>query len=140
MFRFLVASVGPADAEDCFQETFMAALRAYPRLRADSNLGAWVMTIAHRKALDVHRARARGAVAVAELPERGAEDGARDGERGLWAAARGLAARQRHALLLRFAADLDYADIAAAMGTSPEAARQSVSQALKRLRRELDDE
>ena len=59
VWRFLVASLGAADAEDCFQETFIAALRAYPRLRADSNLRAWVLAIAHRKALDAHRARGR---------------------------------------------------------------------------------
>ena len=51
---------GAAEAEDCFQETFIAALRAYPRLRADSNLRAWVLTIANRKALDAHRARRDG--------------------------------------------------------------------------------
>src|SRR5262249_37750138 len=67
VWRFLVASVGPAEAEDCFQETFIAALRAYPRLRPRSNLRAWVLTIAHRKALDAHRARARRAQPVADL-------------------------------------------------------------------------
>ncbi len=56
---FSSASVGPPDADDAFQETFLSALRAYPRLRPDSNLRAWVLTIAHRKALDIHRARAR---------------------------------------------------------------------------------
>jgi RNA polymerase sigma factor (sigma-70 family) len=64
VWRFLVSSVGPVDAEDCFQETFIAALRAYPRLRVDSNLRAWVLTIAHRKSLDAHRARARRATPV----------------------------------------------------------------------------
>ena len=67
MWRLLVSIVGPADAEDCFQETFIAALRAYPRLRPDSNLRSWVLTIAHRKALDVHRARARRALPVADV-------------------------------------------------------------------------
>ena len=62
VWRFLVRSVGRAEAEDCFQETFIAALRAYPRLRPDSNLSAWVLTIAHRKALDSHHARSRRAV------------------------------------------------------------------------------
>src|SRR6478609_7708042 len=64
VWRFLVASVGAHDADDCFQETFVSALRAYPRLRPDSNLRGWVLTIAHRKALDVHRARGRRAVPV----------------------------------------------------------------------------
>src|SRR5947209_10870428 len=61
VWRFLVRAVGHTEAEDCFQETFIAALRAYPRVRADSNLRAWVLTIAHRKALDSHRARPQGA-------------------------------------------------------------------------------
>ena len=56
VWRFLVASVGRQDADDVFQETFLAAMNAYPRLRAGSNLQAWVLTIAHRKALDHFRA------------------------------------------------------------------------------------
>src|SRR5450631_4228791 len=66
VWRFLVSSVGRVEADDCFQETFIAALRAYPRLRADSNLRAWVLTIAHRKALDAHRGRARRALPLAD--------------------------------------------------------------------------
>ena len=72
VWRLLVATVGPDDAEDCFQETFMAALRAYPGLREDSNLRAWVLTIAHRKAMDVHRARARRPLPVADPEPAGA--------------------------------------------------------------------
>ena len=53
---FLRGMVGPNDAEDCLQETFLAALRAYPRAEA-TNLRAWVLTIARRKAIDHHRAR-----------------------------------------------------------------------------------
>ena len=70
VWRFLVSSLGRADAEDCFQETFIAALRAYPRVRRDSNLRAWVLTIAHHKALDAHRARARRARARSAAPQR----------------------------------------------------------------------
>src|ERR1700722_10587569 len=69
VWRFLVSSVGANEAEDCFQETFIAALRAYPRLRPDSNLRAWVLRIAHRKALDSHRARGRRALPVADVME-----------------------------------------------------------------------
>ncbi|MBA3747778.1 MAG: RNA polymerase sigma factor, partial [Solirubrobacterales bacterium] len=64
VLRFLVAAVGRHDADDAFQETFLSALRAYDRLRPDSNLRAWVLTIAHRKALDAHRARRRRPVPV----------------------------------------------------------------------------
>src|SRR5689334_12326805 len=70
--RFLAATVGPDDAQDCLQETLIAALRAYPRLRAGSNVRAWLFTIARNKALDEHRARARRPVPVLAVPESGA--------------------------------------------------------------------
>src|ERR1700746_3937059 len=47
--RFLVATVGGVDADDCYQETWLAALRAYPRLEDAANVRAWLFTIAHRK-------------------------------------------------------------------------------------------
>src|SRR3954468_1599675 len=69
--RFLAATVGPQDADDCLQETLIAALRAYPRLRAGSNVRAWLFTIARNKALDEHRARVRRPVPVAGAERRG---------------------------------------------------------------------
>ena len=69
VYRFLVACVGRQDADDCFQETFISAMRAYPRLRNGSNLRSWVLTIAHRKAMDNHRARSRRPVPMDALPE-----------------------------------------------------------------------
>jgi RNA polymerase sigma factor (sigma-70 family) len=134
VFRFLVAMVGPDDAEDVFQETFMSALRAYPRLRPDSNLRAWVLTISHRKAIDAIRARRRRAVPVENVPEVAVQDG-RPESLDVWHAARELPAAQREALLYRFAADLPYSDVAVALGTSEEAARQRVSEGIRRLRK-----
>ncbi|HEX3510637.1 MAG TPA: RNA polymerase sigma factor [Solirubrobacteraceae bacterium] len=136
VWRFLVASVGPSDADDCFQETFISALRAYPKLGRDSNLRAWVLTIAHRKALDVYRARARHAVPVAE-PEQFERDSqpppaARDEE--LWGAVEDLPQRQRSAVVLRFVGDLAHREIAAAIGCSEDAARRSLHEGLAKLR------
>jgi RNA polymerase sigma factor (sigma-70 family) len=130
--------VGPTDADDCFQETFVSALRAYPRLRSDSNMRAWVLTIAHRKALDVHRTRGRGAVPVggAEELERGSDGDSlplRDEQ--LWQAVDVLPARQRSAVVLRFVGDLRHREIAAAIGCSEEAARRSLHEGLKTLRK-----
>ncbi len=124
VWRFLVASVGREHADDCFQETFLSAMRAYPRLRDGENLQAWVLTIAHRKAIDHHRARARRAVPVAELPERpAAPDPEPPGD--AWARVARLPARQRAVLLLRFAGDLTHAQIGAALGCIEEASRQA---------------
>ena len=134
VFRFLVATVGPDDAEDCFQETFISALRAYPRLKPDSNLRAWVLKIAHRKALDLFRARKRRPLPVEEVPER-AVMASPNGSSDVWAVARDLPTRQREALLFRFAADLPYSDLAEALGCTEEAARQRVSEAVRNLRK-----
>jgi RNA polymerase sigma factor (sigma-70 family) len=134
VYRFLRASVGAHDADDCFQETFIAALRAYPRLRADSNLRGWLFTIAHRKALDSHRARGRRALPMAELPETVGEPLLNGGEPELWRAVADLPAKQRAAVLLRFAGDLAYREIGEAMASSEEAARRNVHEGLKKLR------
>lgn len=138
VYRFLRASVGPHDADDCFQETFISALRAYPRLRGDSNLRGWLFTIAHRKALDSHRARGRRAIPVAELPESVGEPLMNGGEPELWRAVAGLPAKQRASVLLRFAGDLAYREIGEAASCSEEAARRNVHEGLKKLREVWD--
>ena len=133
--RFLVASVGPVEADDCYQETWVAALRAYPRLRDNSNLRSWILTVAHRKAIDSARARGRRPLPVGDVPERGTLAEPLPDE-DLWDQVRRLPTKQRTALALRYVADAGYDEISAVMRTSEEAARQNVHEALKRLRTE----
>ena len=133
VYRFLVASVGPHDADDCFQETFLSALRAYPTLRDASNLRAWLFTIATRKTLDHWRAAKRRPVPVEELPEVAAPE-APDGQPELWRAVADLPPLQRAAVIHRYVLDLPYADIAAALGTSEEAARANAYEGRRKLR------
>jgi RNA polymerase sigma factor (sigma-70 family) len=138
VLRFLIASLGRHDADDAFQETFLSALRAYPRLRPESNLRAWVFTIAHRKAMDVHRARKRNPVPVAEVRESATDPPpAPPGDH--WQRVRTLPDRQRAVLTLRYAADLTHAEIAAALDCSEEAARRAAADGLKTLRKEFTD-
>jgi RNA polymerase sigma factor (sigma-70 family) len=123
------------DAEDAAAETLLAALAAYPRLRPDSDVRAWLVTIAHRKAIDVLRATQKRAVPVPDLPER-----ATDGEPSLpddrlWAAVRALPPKQRQAVAYRYVADLPYAEIGAVLGTSEAAARRSAADGMAALRR-----
>ena len=132
----LRGAVGRDAAEDCFQETFLAALRAYPDLRDGSNLRGWLLTIAHRKAIDHHRARGRAPVPVADPQEVAVEDEL-PSEDGVWAAVGALPPKQRAAVALRYGSDLPHAEIAAALGCSPAAARRSLHEGLKRLRKEL---
>jgi RNA polymerase sigma factor (sigma-70 family) len=131
----LRGAVGREGAEDCFQETFLSALRAYPKLGDARNLRGWLLTIAHRKAVDHHRARGRRPLPVAEVAEVAVEDPPpRDG---IWTAVEELPPKQRAAVTLRYAGDLPHAEIAAALGCSPEAARRSLHEGIKRLREEL---
>jgi RNA polymerase sigma factor (sigma-70 family) len=133
----LRGAVGHDGAEDCFQETFLAALRAYPRLGDASNLRGWLLTIAHRKAIDHHRANGRRPIPVAEVPEAASESGFPQLDERLWAAVGALPPKQRAAVALRYGSDLPHDEIAAALGCSPEAARRSLHEGLKRLRKEL---
>jgi RNA polymerase sigma factor (sigma-70 family) len=142
VYRFLVAAVGPNEADDCFQETFMAALRAYTLLRDTSNLRSWLLTIAHNKAIDAHRARRRRAVPVEDVPEREASPAAAtvalDGEPELWAAVRRLPAKQQASILHRYVNDLPYVEIGRIVGCSEAAARQNVRAGLSSLRGALE--
>jgi RNA polymerase sigma factor (sigma-70 family) len=146
VYRFLLASVGANDVDDCFQETFLAALRAYPRLRHGDNLRGWVMAIATRKAIDSARDAMRRPQPVADVPDvPAAEDPWQTlegsvslalcaGDGSMWDDVMGLPTRQRVALVHRVLLDRPYAELAAAMGTSVDAARANVYQALRKLR------
>jgi RNA polymerase sigma factor (sigma-70 family) len=145
VYRFLLASVGPGEADDCFQETFLAALRAYPRLRNGDHLRSWVLTIATRKAIDAGRARARRPVpddeAVRETVDRTANGAGEpaDTDDPLWSAVRRLPARQRAAVVHRHVLDRSYGEIATIMQCSEQAARANVSQGMRSLRGMMEE-
>lgn len=134
---FLRAMVGPHDAEDCFQETFIAAMRAY-RDMDGRHPRAWVMTIARRKAIDHHRARARRPEPRESLPDTAVAPERDDRE--IWAAVAELPAGQRLAVALRYAADLSYREIGDQLDCSEAAARRRVADGLASLRRTVEPE
>ncbi len=139
VYRFLRALVGPNDVEDCFQETFLAALRAYPNLSSSANLRGWILTIAGRKAIDASRSKRRRPVPVPDVVqlEVQADNGQLeliDTDEPLWNAVRALPDRQRVALVERVLLDRSYTQLAAVMGCSVQTARANVYQALKSLR------
>ena len=133
VYRFLVAALGPQEADDCFQETFLSALRAYPQLRDAENLKGWLFTIATRKALDHWRARKRRPLPVEEVPERPAPEPT-DGEPELWRAVGALPPMHRAAVIHRYVLDLPYAKIADALGCTEEAARANAYEGRRKLR------
>ena len=136
VLRVTRALLGPADAEDAWSDTFLAALEAYPRLRPDSNVRGWLVTIAHRKAVDRVRALSRAPLPTAELPETGAADGApADPDTELWAALAGLPFKQRAAVTYHYVAGLPYAEVGALLDCTDVAARRSAADGIASLRR-----
>jgi RNA polymerase sigma factor (sigma-70 family) len=133
VFRYLVAAVGREHADDVFQETFLAALRAYPRCTEAERLDRWVLRIASRKAIDHHRRTARGPIPVAEPPERHQEPaGLVDGA--AVEAVDELPPRQRDAVTYRHVLGLTVAETAELMGCSAETVRANAYQGLKSLK------
>jgi RNA polymerase sigma factor (sigma-70 family) len=135
VLRVCRAVLGPADAEDAWSETFLAALKAYPGLPGDANVEAWLVTIAHRKAIDAIRASGRGPVATGNLPDRPATSGRpEDWDGDLWAALRGLPDRQRAAVAYHYLAGLPYQQIASIIGGTADAARRAAADGIRNLR------
>ena len=124
VLRVCRALLDPTDAQDAWSETFLAALAAYPSLRPDSNVRGWLVTIAHRKAIDLHRKAARTAVPMGEVPDPA-----------LWAAVAALPEKQRLAVVHHHLAGLPYAEIAALTGSTPAATRRAAADGIATLRR-----
>ena len=136
VLRVCCAVLGPVDAEDAWSETFLAALRAYPDLPVDANVEAWLVTIAHRRALDAGRARTRRPVPTETLPDRpapGADPADRDPD--LWAALQRLPTKQRQAVAYHHIAGVPFVEIAELLGNSPDAARRAAADGIKTLRK-----
>lgn len=135
VLRVVRAVVGHADADDAWSDTFLAALKAYPQLPGDANIEAWLVTIAHRKAIDVARATSRRAVPLADPPESPAREPADTHDLDLDAAVGALPPKQRQAVAYHYLAGLPYSDIAAILGGSVAAARRAAADGIATLRR-----
>ncbi|APU17740.1 MULTISPECIES: RNA polymerase sigma factor [Actinoalloteichus] len=138
VLRVCRAVVGQADAEDAWSETFLAALRAYPDLNDAVNVEAWLVTIAHRKAVDITRARARDPVTVAaeSLPDRPATTGLPEAwNHDLWTALQELPSKQRQTVAYHYLGGLPHKSIAEITGGTTEAARRAAADGIRTLRR-----
>lgn len=136
VLRVCRAVVGPVDAEDAWSETFLSALTAYPRLAPDSDVRSWLVTIAHRKAIDILRARTLSALPVEKLPERPSALGIPDAEgRELWAAVAALPERQRQAVAYHYLGGLPHGETAALIGGSVDSVRRAAADGIAALRK-----
>lgn len=137
VLRFCLAQAGPERGEDVFQETMLAALRAFAEVREPAAIRSWLFAIAARKAVDSHRGRARAPVPIAD-PEPEPEDEPAFADDRIWQLVRSLPVKQRTAIGLRYLADLSHREIAEVMATSEDAARRNVFEGLRRLRAQLE--
>jgi RNA polymerase sigma factor (sigma-70 family) len=136
VMRVCRALLGPVDAQDAWSETFLSAMRAYPDLRPDSRVRGWLVTIAHRKAIDQIRKTSRNPRPTGRLPEVPVEDHLPDrGDDGLRAALEALPPKQRGAVIYRYLADLPYAEVGALLESSEAAARRSAADGIAGLRK-----
>jgi RNA polymerase sigma factor (sigma-70 family) len=135
VLRVCRAVVGPSAADDAWSETFLAALAAYPRLRPDSDVAGWLVTIAHRKAIDLLRVGARSAVPVADPPTSTSGEHPGDGRADVWALVAALPPKQRQCVAYHHLAGLPYDEIAVLVGGTAAAARRASADGIAALRR-----
>jgi RNA polymerase sigma factor (sigma-70 family) len=137
VLRVCRSVVAAADAEDAWSDTFLAAMRAYPDLPPDANVEAWLVTIAHRKAIDITRRSARRATPMAVPPETATAvvDDHLDANAELVQAMRHLSPRQRQAVAYHYLGGLPYTEVAAIIGGSTAAARRAAADGVSNLRR-----
>jgi RNA polymerase sigma factor (sigma-70 family) len=139
VLRVCRAVCGPIEADDAWQETFLSALEAYPRLAPGSDPRGWLITIAHRKAIDQHRRAQRIPEPRAELPDIPTGHGIPGDDRrqqaaDLWAAVATLPFKQRAAVAYHHLAGLPYAAVGELIGCSEAAARRSAADGVAALR------
>lgn len=135
VLRVCRAVLAPGDVDDAWSETFLSAMKAYPDLPADANLEAWLVTIAHRKAIDAVRAARRRAVPTERVPDTAAPPARDRPDPDLVEAVTRLPAKQRRAVAYHYLAGLPHGEVAAILGGSTDAARRAAADGIATLRR-----
>jgi len=135
VLRVCRAVVGLDDADDAWSETFLSAMKAYPELPDDANVEAWLVTIAHRRAIDVGRARTRRPVPIDRVVDRAADHDDMESRSDVVTALAALPDKQRQAVAYHYLAALPYAKVAEILGGTAAAARRAAADGIAALRR-----
>jgi RNA polymerase sigma factor (sigma-70 family) len=135
VLRVCLAVVGSAEADDAWSETFLSAMKAYPSLPDDANVEAWLVTIAHRRAIDVGRARSRRPVPTDASLDRTDQPDRAEPDADLAAALEALPDKQRQSVAYHYLGGLSYAEVASILGGTAEAARRAAADGIATLRR-----
>jgi RNA polymerase sigma factor (sigma-70 family) len=140
VLRVCRALLGPIDADDAWSETFISAMKAYQDLSSDTDIRAWLVTIAHRKAIDLSRAASRRRmIPTAHLPDVAGPAWFDEYDPELIAAVARLPDKQKRAVAYHYLAGLPYAQVADIIGGSIDAARRSAADGIAALRRTYSD-
>jgi RNA polymerase sigma factor (sigma-70 family) len=138
VLRVCLAVVGPTEADDAWSETFLSAMKAYASLPDDANVEAWLVTIAHRRAIDIGRARSRRPTpsdAIADQTDLIERSDRVESDADLTAALAALPDKQRQSVAYHYLGGLPYAEIASILGGTTEAARRAAADGIAQLRR-----
>lgn len=141
VLRVCRAVLGPgADADDAWSETFLAALKSWPDLDPETNVEAWLVRVAHRKAIDLTRARARHAIPTDDLPDHPSDDGnPGEAHHDIWTTVATLPERQRLAIAYHYLGGIPHAETAEIIGGSTDAVRRAAADGIKKLRQMMGD-
>jgi len=139
VLRVCVAVVGPVDADDAWSETFLSAMKAYPSLPDDANVEAWLVTIAHRRAIDAGRARSRRAVPTDSIADHAIRSDPVERDHDLMSALEALPDKQRQSVAYHYLGGLPYSEVAGILGGTAEAARRAAADGIATLRRSTRD-
>jgi RNA polymerase sigma factor (sigma-70 family) len=137
VLRVCRAVVGAAEADDAWSETFLSAMRAYPSLPDDANVEAWLVTIAHRRAIDVGRARSRRAMPTDRVVDRADRPHGIEPDLDLATALEALPDKQRRSVAYHYLGGLPYAEVASILGGTEGAARRAAADGIATLRRSI---
>lgn len=134
VLRVCRAVLGPgSDADDAWSETFLAALEVWTELAGDTNVEAWLVRVAHRKAIDITRRRSRQAVPTESLPDLPVT--VEPAETEVWQAVAELPERQRLAVAYHYFGGLPHVATAKLLDSTPAAVRRAAADGLNNLRK-----
>jgi RNA polymerase sigma-70 factor, ECF subfamily len=150
LFAFVVHAMGGdrQEAEDVWQETWLAAIRSLTAFRGDSRLFSWLCGIARRKIADRWRARHASRDAGSDVLEECADRSARPDavllarENGLRVtdALGSLPGDYREALIARYVREESVGDVATALGRGYKATESLLARARSALKTALRGE
>ena len=138
IFRYVLVSAGPDEAEDLVAESFQKAYFSLrDGMRSVQSPRAWLLTIARRTVIDARRRQGRRPTASLGAHEPAAPDLLRARETWIWfeSATRDLPEHGRQALYMRYAGGLSAEEIGSALDLTASGVRSAISRALESIRR-----